>query len=48
LREYAPLARDRLDDLLDLYDADPGLLPLRRACAEMGDPDEDGVEGGAA
>ncbi|WP_169744264.1 hypothetical protein [Knoellia aerolata] len=48
LREYAPFARERLDDLLDLYDAEPGLPPLRRARDEMRDTDEGGGKGGAA
>jgi hypothetical protein len=42
VREYALFAKERLDDLLDLYDAEPDLPPLRRV------RDEIGGEGGAA
>lgn len=41
LREYAPFARERLDDLLGLYDAEPGLPPITR----VRDQAERGEEG---
>ena len=37
-RTRYPFASERMDDLLDLYDTQPRLPPLRHASDEMGDP----------
>lgn len=44
LREYAPFARARLDDLLDLYEAEPGLTPFTRVRDQ---PERGGKQSGA-
>lgn len=37
IQKWAPFARARLDEVLDLYDAQPGLKPITRARDETGD-----------